>query len=273
MGFSPPSLFPRPSGAIVRLVRPPNVAGWLFVAFVAVAAEAAVRLLDLHDSVPTPSATLRALGAEVRSGELPAELATTLESYVVGFGLAAVLGVGLGAALGASRLLRDASSVTVEFLRPIPGIAIIPVAMLAFGLGEPMRRFVIAYAALWPILVYTAAAVRGTDSRLHDVARTNGVDGSSRLVRVSLPAALPGIATGIRVSASIALLVAVTVEFVTGTDGLGAYMQQQQLAFRLPELYAALVVVGLLGYAVNIGLRALERRAVPWSGEQRAALM
>lgn len=80
MGFSPPSLFPRPSGAIVRLVRPPNVAGWLFVAFVAVAAEAAVRLLDLHDSVPTPSATLRALGAEVRSGELPAELATTLES-------------------------------------------------------------------------------------------------------------------------------------------------------------------------------------------------
>ena len=238
----------------MRLVRRPNVAGWLFVAFVAVAAEAAVRLLDLHDSVPTPSATLRALGDEVRSGALPAELATTLESYVVGFGLAVVLGVGLGVALGASRLLRDASSVTVEFLRPIPGVAIIPLAMLAFGLGEPMRRFVIAYAALWPILVHTAAAVRGIDSRLHDVARTNGVAGSSGLVRVSLPAAIPGIATGIRVSASIALLVAVTVEFVTGTDGLGAYMQQQQLALYSAQVTLLRVQAERLVQRVNLHL-------------------
>ena len=253
-------------------MRRPNLTGWLFVVLVALAAEAAVRLLDLHDSVAAPSATVRALGDELRSGTLPAELATTLESYLVGLALAVVLGVGLGVAFGASGLLRDASSVTVEFLRPIPGIAIIPLAMLAFGLGEPMRRFVVAYAALWPILVHTTAAVRGVDPRLHEVARTNGVHGVAGLARVSLPAALPGIASGIRLSASIGLLVAVTVEFVTGTDGLGAYMQQQQLAFRLPELYAAVVLVGLLGYAVNAGLRAVERRLVPWGSEERLAL-
>ena len=248
-----------------------NFAGWLFVVLVALAAEAAVRLLDLHDSVAAPSEAVRALASEVRSGALPAELATTLESYLVGFAVAVVLGVGLGVVFGASGLLRDASSVTVEFLRPIPGVAIIPLAMLAFGLGEPMRRFVVAFAALWPILVHTTAAVRGVEPLLHDVARTNGVSGAARVARVSLPAALPGIATGIRISASIALLVAVTVEFVTGTDGLGAYMQHQQLAFHLPELYAAVVLVGLLGYAVNVGLRALERRLVPWGSEERSA--
>jgi ABC-type nitrate/sulfonate/bicarbonate transport system permease component len=84
------------------------------------------------------------------------------------------------------------------------------------------------------------------------------------------PAALPSIATGIRVSASIALLVGVTAEFITGTSGIGGYMQQQQLAFRLPELYAAVVLVGCLGYAINVGLRSAQRRAVFWVGEDRA---
>lgn len=246
-----------------------NVAGWLLVALVAAVAEAAVRAFDLHDSVAAPSATLDALASELSSGALPEEIATTLESYVQGFGLAVVLGVAAGVLIGSSRTLLDATSVTVEFLRPIPAVAIIPLAMLLFGLGVEMRRFVIAYAAVWPILIATIYAVHARDRLLDDVARTSGLGGPGRLTRVSLPAALPGIATGIRISASIALLVAVTAEFVTGTEGLGAYMQRQQLAFQVPELYAAVVVVGLLGYAINIGLRLAERRIVFWSADNR----
>ncbi len=90
-----------------------------------------------------------------------------------------------------------------------------------------------------------------------------------RLVRVTLPAASPSIATGIRVSASIGLLVAVTAEFVTGTEGIGAYMQQQQLAFQLPEMYAAVLLTALLGYTINVALRLTERRVLHWSGEER----
>jgi ABC-type nitrate/sulfonate/bicarbonate transport system permease component len=197
------------------------------------------------------------------------ELGTTLESYLEGFALAIALGVALGLVIGSSRTLRALSSVVIEFLRPIPAVALIPLAIMFLGLGVPMRRFVIAFAALWPILVNTLYAVRGTDRMLHDVARTSGLTPAGRLVRVTFPAALPGIATGVRVGASIALLVAVTAEFVTGTGGLGSYMQRQQLAFRLPELYAAVILVGVLGYGVNAVLRVAQRRAVFWVGEER----
>ena len=89
---------------------------------------------------------------------------------------------------------------------------------------------------------------------------------------MTLPAALPSIATGIRVSASLALLVCVTAEWVTGTDGLGAYMYEQQNALRLPEMYAAVILVGALGYLINVALRSAERRLVFWIGEERMAV-
>ena len=247
-----------------------NVVGWLFVALVAVLAEAGVRLFDLHDSVAAPSAALGALGSELWSGELAGEIGTTLEAYVQGLALAIAIGVAAGVLLGASRTLHDASSVVLEFLRPIPGVALIPLAILAFGLDTPMRRFVIAYAAVWPVLIATLYGVNGRDRMLDDVARTSGVGRAGTLVRVTLPGALPSIAAGIRLSASVALLVAVTVEFVVGLDGIGFYMERQQLAFRIPELYGAVLLVAVLGYAVNVGLRAAQRRAVFWAGEERA---
>ncbi len=247
-----------------------NVVGWLFVALVAVLVEAGVRLFDLHDSVAAPSAAFGALGTELWSGALAGEIPVTIEAYVQGLALAIAIGVTAGVLLGASRTLHDASSVVLEFLRPIPGVALIPLAILAFGLDTPMRRFVIAYAAVWPVLIATLYGVNGRDRMLDDVARTSGVGRVGRLVRVTLPGALPSIAAGIRLSASVALLVAVTVEFVVGPDGIGAYMQQQQLAFRIPELYGAVLLVAALGYAVNVGLRAAQRRALFWAGEERA---
>ena len=128
----------------------------------------------------------------------------------------------------------------------------------------------VAYAAAWPILFNTLYGVRGVDRMLHDVARTSGVGRTGRLFRVTLPAALPSIAIGIRVSAAIALLVCVTAEFFT-TGGVGSYMERQQIANRLPEMYAAVVLVGLIGYLVNVGLRVLQRRTLFWSGEERSA--
>lgn len=247
-----------------------NVVGWVFVVVVAALGEAAVRLFDLRDSVAAPSETVRALVDGMSSGALSGELGTTLESYAQGFAIAIAVGVALGVLIGSSRTLLAATTVVIEFLRPIPAVALIPVAILLFGLGVPMRRVVIAYAAVWPILINTLYGVSGADRLLHDVAKTSGVTRLGRLVRVTLPAALPSIATGIRISASIALLVGVTAEFITGNAGIGSYMQQQQLAFQLPEMYAAVLLTGLLGYAINIALRAAERRVVFWVGEERS---
>jgi ABC-type nitrate/sulfonate/bicarbonate transport system permease component len=254
-----------------RVVHASNLTGWLFLALLTVLAEVTVRVFELQDSVATPSSTLRALVEELSSGSLSDELRATLESYVQGLALAIAAGVALGVAIGSSRTLRDATSVLIEFLRPIPAVSLIPLAILFFGLGVEMRRFVIAYAAVWPILINTLYGVRGSDRLLHDVAKTSGVGGIRRLWRVTLPAALPSISTGIRVSASIALLVGVTAEWMGGTEGIGAYMKTQQDALQLPEMYAAVVLTGALGYAINVVLRATERRAVFWVGEERLA--
>jgi NitT/TauT family transport system permease protein len=246
-----------------------NVAGWLFIAVVTVVVEACVRAFDLRDSVAAPSEALRALAEGLASGALLGEIGTTLEAFAEGLALAVVVGVAVGVVIGSSRTLRDAASVVIEFLRPIPAIALIPLAIMFLGLGIPMRRFVVAYAAVWPILVNTLYGVRGSDRMLHDVARTSGASGAARLVRVTLPAALPSIATGVRVGASIGLLACVTAEFLTGTGGIGSYMQQQETAARLPELYAAVILVGAIGYGVNLLLRAAQRRYVFWVGEER----
>ena len=232
--------------------------------------EVAVRGFDLHDSLAAPTDALRALVDGLVDGTLSGEIGTTLERYVEGFALAIAVGVTLGIVIGSSRALLDASSVVLEVLRPIPAVALIPVAYLFFDLGTPMIRFVIAYAVVWPILVNTLYGVRGGDRMLHDVARTSGVsrvEGSS----VTLPAALPSIWTGIRVSAPIALLVGITAEYLTLSGGIGSYLQERQNAGELPEMYAAVVLTALLGYAINVVLRATGRRVVFWAGEERVA--
>jgi len=254
---------------LLRLGKRVNVRGWLVVVLVALLAEVAIQLFELHDSVSPPSETLPALGEGISSGELLGALRTTLEAYLGGLALAIVVGVLFGVLIGSSRLLLDASFVVLEFLRPIPAVALIPLAFLFFGTGTEMRRYIVAYAAVWPILVNTLYGVRGSDRILHEVALASGVSRLGRLVRVTLPAALPSIATGIRVSASIGLLVAVTAEFFFGSAGIGAYMHRQQLAFQLPEMYAAVLLTALLGYTVNVALRLTERRVIHWSGEER----
>lgn len=241
----------------------------LFAAAAFVLAEAAVRLFDLSDSLAAPSEAAGALIEGLGNGTLSGEILTTLEVYVQGLALALVIGVVLGIAIGVSRTIEDGTSVVVEFLRPIPAVALIPLAILWFGIGTSMLRFVVAYAAIWPILVHTVYGIRGVDRMLYDVAASSGVTGAARVARVSVPAASPGIATGIRVSAAIALVVCVTAEFFFGTQGIGAYMQAQQAAYRIPELYAAVLLIGLIGLAIDAVLRATQRQALFWVGEER----
>jgi len=252
------------------LLRWTNVAGWLFALAVLGLAEAGVRLFDLFDSVAAPSEAAGALVDGMLDGTLSGELVTTLETYVQGLALAVGIGVLLGVAIGSSRTIEDATSVVVEFLRPIPAVSLIPLAIFWFGLGTPTLRFLVAYAAVWPILVHTSYGVRGVDRMLYDVAATSGVTGAARIIRVSVPAALPSIVTGIRISAALALVVCVTAEYFVGTQGIGHYMQDHGAAYRLPELYAAAALTGLLGLAIDVALRSSERRVLFWVGEERA---
>jgi NitT/TauT family transport system permease protein len=254
-----------------RLLRRVNVAGVVFALAVLTLAEAGVRSFDLSDSMAAPSGAARALVDGLADGTLSGVVATTLETYVQGLVLAVVIGVALGVAIGSHRAIEQGTSVMVEFLRPVPAVALTPLAIFWFGTGASTIRFLVAYAAVWPVLVHTVYGIRGVDRRLYDVAATSGVTGLERIVRVSVPAALPGIVTGVRVSAALALTVCVTVEYFVGGRGVGGYLYDRQVAHRLDGLYAAAALTGLLGLAVDWVLRRAARRVVFWTGEDLAS--
>jgi ABC-type nitrate/sulfonate/bicarbonate transport system permease component len=145
----------------------------------------------------------------------------------------------------------------------------IPLAILFFGLGATMRISVISYAAFWPLLINTIYGVRAIDPLALDVARNFGITGAAALWRVTLPSALASIATGFRISATIALVVTITTELIAGNSGIGFYISQMEQANRLPEMYAGILLTGILGYLLNTLFVTLERRIVFWTPAAR----
>jgi len=252
-------------------MRRPGV--WLpplaFVAVVLVALEVLARAGALTRYVPAPSAVGVALVHELTNGTLAADAAVTLATWAVAFVIAVVLATIAGMLMGTIPLVSDAFGTLVDLLRPVPSVSMIPLAILFLGLGAPMRIAMIVYAAFWPMLVNTLYGVRAVDPVALDTARNFGLSRADALVRVVLPASLTGIATGVRVSASLALAVAVTVELVAGDSGLGHYIAQAEQSSRLAPMYAGIVLSGLLGWAINAAFAQLERRIVFWSPAAR----
>ncbi|HEX3465325.1 MAG TPA: ABC transporter permease [Candidatus Elarobacter sp.] len=246
--------------------------GLIFVVAVTLLVELLARAGWLSSYFPPPSAILVALGQGLANGEITSQVGITLYTFAEGLVLASVLAITVGVLMGAFPIVYDALKTIVEFLRPIPSVAMIPLAILFLGLGAPMRVAVITYASFWPLLISTLYGVRAVDPVALDTARNFGVPPYEALYRVTLPAALVSIATGLRVSASIALVVTVTTELVAGNSGLGFYVSQMEQANRLPSMYAGILLTGILGYLINLIFFALERRVVFWSPSARGAV-
>ena len=181
-----------------------------------------------------------------------------------GFGLAVLLGIGVGLALGGSAIARALFEPLVEFCRAVPPPVLVPVAVLAFGIGDGMKISVIVAGAVWPVLLNTAEGVRGLDEVLRDTARGYRITGWRRVWRVTLPAASPQIMAGIRTSLALSLIMMVISEMVGGTDGIGFFVQQAQRGFALPEMWAGILLLGLLGYLAHLLFSAVERRLLAW---------
>jgi NitT/TauT family transport system permease protein len=214
--------------------------------------------------LPPPSAVLLAWRELAVSGELAEHVMTTIRVWVQGFALALLLGVTLGLLMGLFRPLAATLATAVELLRPMPSVAIIPIAIISFGLEDPMKRFVTMYAATWPILINTLYGVRSVDPVLIDTARTFRFSAPRRALRVVLPAASPYIATGLRLGAGIALILVVTAELVASRNGLGYFVAQSQLSYKIPEMYAGILSIAVLGYLLNLAFVAVESRALGW---------
>lgn len=242
---------------------------WLGAALFAAAALLAWQALAAAQLVspiffPSPARTLAELYDQVASGRLWDPLAATTLRMAYGWAAASLLGVVLGAAIGSSRAAREYLEPLLEFLRPLPASAIIPVAILFLGLSNTMSTAVIAFGSLWPVLLATAHAFASTEPQLIELAASLRLSRAQVLRKIALPAALPDILAGARVSLAIALILAVVTEMQASLPGLGQNILLAQRSYRSPELYAGIVALGVLGFAVNHALLLAERRLLRW---------
>lgn len=213
---------------------------------------------------PPVSRILLALCQLIFSWELVGHIVATLGRFLRGYLLAAALAVALGIILGYFRLAYSLCEALIEFLRPMPSVAIIPVAILFLGIGDAMMIAVTVYACAWPILINTVAGVKNIDRTLIDTARTFGLGRWRSLGKIVLPAASPYIVTGLRISLAIALILVTTSEMVVGGSGLGFFILDEERSLKTDNMYAGISLVALLGYGLNRLFLVLENRAMNW---------
>jgi ABC-type nitrate/sulfonate/bicarbonate transport system permease component len=217
-----------------------------------------------------PDRAWGALAQSFESGELMPKFLGTVERMICGWLLASLLGIAMGTIIGTSSAARAYFQPTLEFLRPLPASAFVPVAIALFGLSEAMALGVVAFGALWPMLLATVHGFAAVEPRLYEVSDVLGLSKLSFIVKIGLPSSMPDILAGMRLSLTISLVLAVLSEMLTGQDGLGTWILQASRSFRAPDLYAGIILLALLGYisAQIIGLA--ERHATRWRADTRA---
>jgi ABC-type nitrate/sulfonate/bicarbonate transport system permease component len=219
--------------------------------------------------IPPPTTILQAGIRQVQNGALPQALLGTVRRFAIGYALATLVGSTLGLLLGSWRPVYALLEPAVEMLRPLPSPAIVPVFILLLGIEDRMKIAVVVFAASFPIIVNTMHGVRSIDPVLIDTARTFGYRGLGIIRRIVVPAAMPAMAAGMRISLAVSLIVTVVAEMLAGSSGMGFYILDNQRTFAIPEMYAGIVVLALLGYSLNWLFVALERWALRWHLEPR----
>nr|WP_314075760.1 ABC transporter permease [uncultured Roseococcus sp.] len=214
--------------------------------------------------MPPPTAIALTLWDLLTSGEFVAPLLATMELVFTGFAIGSALGIAGGLAMGWFPAVFRLLEPLVELMRPIPKAALVPPLMLFLGIGTTMKVTSVALAVLFPVLVNTLQGVRGTDRVMLDAARTHGWGTAHTLRHLVLPAALPFILAGMRISLGLALVLAVLAEMLSGQGGLGFLILDMQRSFLIRQMYAWLIILAVLGLALNGLFLLAERRALHW---------
>jgi sulfonate transport system permease protein len=219
--------------------------------------------------LPTPGATLASLaeGLNLRGaggGELLAFTGATVLRMLQGWLLASLAGVALGALIGTSAAARAWLQPTLEFVRPLPASALLPLAISVFGLSPAMVLSVVAFGAMWPVLLATVHGFAAVEPRLKEVAACLQLSRSAFVWKVGLPNALPDILAGMRLSMTVSLIVAVVGEMIASQPGLGQTILLAARSFRASELFAGIVLLGLIGFASNALLSLAEKKLLKW---------
>ena len=213
--------------------------------------------------LPSPARTWAALTGGLAGG-MRWDVLATVQRMLLGWVLASAAGVCLGAAIGISAQARALLGPTLEFLRPLPASALIPVGIALFGLTQSMVLAVICFGTLWPMLLSTVQGFAGVEPRLLEVARLLRLGRWEVVWKVALPNAMPEILSGMRLGLTVALILSVVGEMLAGQEGLGLRILLAARAFRAPDLFAGVILLGVVGLLSNAVLTGVERRLLRW---------
>lgn len=219
---------------------------------------------------PPPSDVAGTWWRLLRRGGLDADIRTSLARLGAGFILGAVPGVALGMAMGLWRPVRSAVLPTVNALYPVPRIAILPLVLVVFGIGESGKLFMVAFSVFFLMLIQTMAGVRAIEPVLLDVARSARASRWQQYRSVAFPGALPAIFTGVRLALGFALIVIVGTEFLAAREGVGARIWLAYQVLDVETMYAGLLTTALIGWSLNVLVDGVERVALPWRRKERA---
>jgi sulfonate transport system permease protein len=208
---------------------------------------------------------LAATWTGIVGGALLDDIAISLQRAGIAFGAAVALGIPLGLFMGQIRAVEQALDPILQFFRQTSALALYPVFILLLGLGEASKVFVIFWATLFPILLATIGGVKEVDRKLIEMATTFGASRATVFRRVVLPAAVPAIFVGLRLSATTALLLLIAAEMIGANKGLGFQVMNAQYNFQIPQMFAAILLLAALGLAANAALVTLQRRLCRWA--------
>ncbi len=214
--------------------------------------------------LPTPEAAAAALVEGLTDGDLAAYTGATVTRMVLGWLLASVLGMGFGALIGISAAARAWLQQLLEFIRPLPASALLPLAIAIFGLSPTMVLVVVSFGAMWPVLLATVHGFAAVHARLQEVALALQLSKLDFVLKIGLPNAMPDILAGMRLSLTVSLVVAVVGEMIASQPGLGQAILLAARSFRASELFAGVILLGAIGFASNALLALAEQSLLRW---------
>lgn len=220
--------------------------------------------------LPPPTVVLPVFIQNFGYVEFWVTIGQTMWAWLLGLTISIVSGLAVGLVIGSSRFLRDATHSTIEFLRPIPAVGLIPIAALLFGPRIGSELLIVVYGCFWIILIQVLYGVADIDRVASDTVRTMRLGAVDRVRFLVMPTLLPYLITGVRLAATVALILAISSELIIGTPGLGKSVAQAQLNDNPPAMFALILTAGVLGIVVNMVFRFIERKLLFWHASVRS---
>ena len=219
--------------------------------------------------LPTPVRLVETAAAMLVTADFWAAVGSTMTSALIGFGLSVIIGVPLGLVIGSVRPIEKSTTFLIDFGRTLPGVAILPIVLLLYGSTRQMVLVLVIFSALWPILVQSMYADQQLSPQIRQVAKSYRLTMSDRIRSVYIPSSMPFIMTGLRISATISLLISISSEFLGGANGLGQRLYSMLIINDNDRLFVYVFTAALLGVLLNVILSAAQRRILWWHPSER----